>query len=72
MGKVPAILEGSQKPLYESLICAEYLDEKYPGKKLLPSDAYERARQKILIEVISQKVLTSCLEVQSRYALPTM
>jgi glutathione S-transferase len=57
LGKVPAIEEAGKKPLFESLIVAEYLDEKYPGaKQIVPKDAYEKARQKVLIEVISQKV----------------
>ena len=57
LGKVPTIEEPGKKPLFESLIVAEYLDEQYPGtRKVLPTDAYEKARQKVLIEVLSQKV----------------
>ncbi len=57
LGKVPAIEIPGKQPLFESLICAEYLDEAYPGDKTISSsDPYEKARQKVLIEVISQKV----------------
>ncbi len=35
--------------VYESDICDEYLDQKYPDNKLLPDDPYQRARAKILM-----------------------
>lgn len=57
LGKVPTIEEPGKEPLFESLIVAEYLDEQYPGtRQVLPKDAYEKARQKVLIEVLAQKV----------------
>ncbi|XP_006880015.1 PREDICTED: glutathione S-transferase omega-1 isoform X1 [Elephantulus edwardii] len=57
-GLVP-VLETSQGQLiYESSITCEYLDEVYPGKKLLPDDPYEKACQKMVFELFSQ-VLTS-------------
>ncbi|XP_011812726.1 PREDICTED: glutathione S-transferase omega-1 isoform X5 [Colobus angolensis palliatus] len=57
-GLVP-VLENSQGQLiYESPITCEYLDEAYPGKKLLPDDPYEKACQKMILELFS-KVLTN-------------
>uniref|UniRef100_A0A2I3G1W8 Glutathione S-transferase omega n=2 Tax=Hominoidea TaxID=314295 RepID=A0A2I3G1W8_NOMLE len=57
-GLVP-VLENSQGQLiYESAITCEYLDEAYPGKKLLPDDPYEKACQKMILELFS-KVLTN-------------
>ncbi|XP_007470504.1 PREDICTED: glutathione S-transferase omega-1 isoform X1 [Lipotes vexillifer] len=56
-GLVP-VLENSQgQVIYESAITCEYLDEAYPGKKLLPHDPYEKACQKMVFELFS-KVLT--------------
>ena len=53
-GLVP-VLENSQGQLiYESAITCEYLDEVYPGKKLLPEDPYEKARQKMVFELFSK------------------
>ncbi len=51
-----------QKPLYESVVICEYLDEVYNdpernGPSLLPPDAYERARCRIWIDHISSKIL---------------
>ncbi|XP_054936823.1 glutathione S-transferase omega-1 isoform X3 [Physeter macrocephalus] len=57
-GLVP-VLENSQgQVIYESAITCEYLDEAYPGKKLLPDDPYEKACQKMVFELFS-KVLTN-------------
>ncbi|XP_054291925.1 glutathione S-transferase omega-1 isoform X1 [Pongo pygmaeus] len=53
-GLVP-VLENSQGQLiYESAITCEYLDEAYPGKKLLPDDPYEKACQKMILELFSK------------------
>uniref|UniRef100_U3KNA2 Glutathione S-transferase omega n=1 Tax=Oryctolagus cuniculus TaxID=9986 RepID=U3KNA2_RABIT len=50
-GQIP-VLENSQCQLiYESVIACEYLDDAYPGRKLFPYDPYERARQKMLLEL---------------------
>uniref|UniRef100_A0A8C5YL15 Glutathione S-transferase omega n=1 Tax=Marmota marmota marmota TaxID=9994 RepID=A0A8C5YL15_MARMA len=50
-GQVP-VLETSQCQLiYESVITCEYLDDAYPGRRLFPYDPYERARQKMLLEL---------------------
>lgn len=51
-GTVPAVqlpAEGN-KSLYESLIIADYLDEKFPQRQLYPSCPYDKARDKILIK----------------------
>jgi glutathione S-transferase len=52
LGKVPAV-EYNDQIVYESLVVAEYLDEKFPdAPRVLPTDPYERARHKMLIERI--------------------
>jgi glutathione S-transferase len=61
---VPAGGQGGkeQKPLYESLVLCEYLDEAYAdekqfGPRLLPEDAYERARCRLWIDHVSTKII---------------
>jgi len=51
--KVPTI-EHDGKIIYESLILTDYLDEVFKsGKKILPQDTYEIAKQRMLIERLS-------------------
>ncbi|XP_035124890.2 glutathione S-transferase omega-2 isoform X2 [Callithrix jacchus] len=50
-GQIP-VLETSQCQLiYDSVIACEYLDDAYPGRKLFPYDPYQRAWQKMLLEL---------------------
>ncbi|KAH8302975.1 hypothetical protein KR044_012805, partial [Drosophila immigrans] len=59
LGKVPALQLTSVdgKPaLVESLVIAEYLDEQYPERKLYPTDALQKALDKILIERLAPAV----------------
>ncbi|CAN8101562.1 unnamed protein product [Discula destructiva] len=51
-----------QKPLYESTVLCEYLDEAYSdaehyGPRLLPEDVYERARCRLWIDHVSTKIV---------------
>ncbi|XP_013013871.1 glutathione S-transferase omega-1 [Cavia porcellus] len=65
-GLVP-VLENSQGQLIrESVITCEYLDEAYPGKKLLPADPYEKACQKMIFELFSKvsSLTTSIFRLQ--------
>uniref|UniRef100_A0A8C6MLH1 Glutathione S-transferase omega n=1 Tax=Moschus moschiferus TaxID=68415 RepID=A0A8C6MLH1_MOSMO len=56
-GLVPVLETSLGQLICESAITCEYLDEAYPGKKLLPGDPYEKACQKMVFESFS-KVLT--------------
>lgn len=52
----------NQKPLYESSVICEYLDEVYAdtarhGPALYPENAYERARARIWIDHVSGKIV---------------
>lgn len=60
---VPVGDDGKElRPLYESLVICEYLDEAYTdeaanGQPLLPGDAYQRARCRLWIDHISSRVV---------------
>jgi len=62
---VPVSEDGSQsKPLIESSVICEYLDEVYSdkskyGSRLMPEDPYERARARIWIQFIGTNILPS-------------
>lgn len=48
------------RPLYESTVICEYLDEKYPDAgvgRLLPEDVYERARCRIWIDHVGSRII---------------
>ena len=47
------------KPLYESNIINEYLEEAYPDyqQRLFPSDPYEKARAKIWIDFVTSRII---------------
>ena len=48
MGFVPA-LERDGEVLYESMVCAQFVDDAFPQAKLTPSDPLAKARQMMLI-----------------------
>ncbi|KAI1424873.1 putative glutathione S-transferase [Xylaria sp. FL1777] len=58
-GLVPTLEVAPGKPLYESNILCEYLDEHYADHKpqLRPSDDYERARCRIWTDFVTTRVI---------------
>ncbi|XP_067995528.1 glutathione S-transferase omega-1 [Melanerpes formicivorus] len=54
LGLVPVLETSKGQLICESAITCEYLDEAFPGKKLMPSDPYERACQRMLLEQFSK------------------
>ncbi|KAF3941022.1 hypothetical protein ABW19_dt0201574 [Dactylella cylindrospora] len=67
-GLVPTLsvptADGSSKPLIESAVICEYLDEVYSdptkyGKRLVLEDPYERARARIWIQFVGSNILPS-------------
>lgn len=50
-GLVPALVEGSERPLIQSLAILEYIDEKHPNPPLLPRGLRERAYVRALAQV---------------------
>lgn len=51
MGKMPAFEDGG-KYLAESSVILEYLEDAYPQKPLLPKDAMERGRVRLLARIV--------------------
>jgi glutathione S-transferase len=57
---VPVDKEGKeQRPLYESLVVCEFLDEEYGGdaERLMPKGTYERARARLWINHIATRIV---------------
>ncbi|XP_047517316.1 pyrimidodiazepine synthase-like [Pieris napi] len=53
LGKVPALEIADGVCITESLIVSEYVDEVFSQRPLLPKDSLKRAKDKILVEMIS-------------------
>jgi len=58
-GLVPTLEAPNGKPLYESNVICEFLEDAYPGHgmRLLPEDAYERARCRIWMDFCGKRVV---------------
>ena len=54
-------LQYDDKPLYESIVVGEFLEDAYPdhGLKLLPSDPYQRAVGRIWTDFVTSRVIPS-------------
>ena len=48
-GQVPILEDYDGRILYESMVCAQYVDDSNPQSRLTPFDAWEKARQSMLI-----------------------
>uniref|UniRef100_A0A336JYM0 Autophagy protein 5 n=1 Tax=Culicoides sonorensis TaxID=179676 RepID=A0A336JYM0_CULSO len=56
-GKVPALkVSDETTPIIESVVIADYLDEKYQQNKLQPNDLYQKAIDRVLVEQFSNVI----------------
>jgi maleylpyruvate isomerase len=56
MCKVPVLELDDGRAIVESLAIIEYLDEAYPEPPLFPADRYERARARMLAEMVNSGI----------------
>ncbi|XP_062287017.1 glutathione S-transferase omega-1-like [Scomber scombrus] len=72
-GLVPTLETPAGEVVYESPITCEYLDEVYPEKRLLPSNPFGKAQQKMMLEHFSKvsymktfiQIMTTFLKLNS-------
>ncbi|KAK2795462.1 hypothetical protein FQN52_005229 [Onygenales sp. PD_12] len=69
-GLVPTVaapLASGSKPIYESNIINEYLEDAHPNHThLLPSDPYERARARIWIDFVGSRIIPNLRNLETK------
>jgi len=63
--KKTPVLVHNEKPLCESMIIVEYLDEIWPHNPLLPSNPYNRALARFWVNYTEETVLLENLQISS-------
>ena len=62
-GKVPVLVDGDGV-IYESAILNEYLEEKFPQVRLMPSDPLLRSKARIWIDFMNTRVHPAASDLQ--------
>ena len=62
-GKVPVLVDGDGV-IYESAIVNEYLEEKFPHVRLMPSDPLVRSKARIWIDFMNTRVHPAASDLQ--------
>jgi glutathione S-transferase len=62
-GKVPVLVDG-EGVIYESAILNEYLEEKFPQVRLMPSDPLLRSKARIWIDFMNTRVHPTASDLQ--------
>lgn len=53
---VPTLQLDEKRKLHESLVICDYLDTAYPGNNLIPTDPYEFAMHKLIVQDFNKSI----------------
>jgi glutathione S-transferase len=60
---VPVLVDG-EGVIYESAIINEYLEEKYPEMRLLPTDSLKRAKVRVWVDFFNTRIHPTASDIQ--------
>ena len=63
MRRIPVLVTGSGETLFEASVIAEYLEERFPEKPMMPADPKDRAQIRIIMRLLDLDVLPSIIPV---------
>ena len=66
---IPALVRGNGRPLYDSVVIAEYVDALVPEPRLIPEDIEERAEVRRW-EALANGIMDASVAISHSYVIP--
>jgi glutathione S-transferase len=70
MNRIPVLITGSGETIVESVVIAEYLEERFPEPALLPPDSKDRALVRMFARITDLDVLTPTMKLFELHFVP--
>lgn len=70
MNRIPVLITGSGETIVESVVIAEYLEERFPEPALLPGDSKDRALVRMFSRIVDLDVLTPVTRLFELHYVP--
>jgi glutathione S-transferase len=70
MNRIPVLITGSGETIVESVVIAEYLEERFPEPALLPADPKDRALVRMFARITDLDVLTPTMKLFELHFVP--
>lgn len=70
MNRIPVLITGSGETIVESVVIAEYLEERFPEPALLPADSKDRALVRMFARITDLDVLTPAMKLFELHSVP--
>jgi glutathione S-transferase len=70
LNRIPVLITGSGETIVESVVIAEYLEERFPDPALLPEDSKDRALVRMFARITDLDVLTPTMKLFELHSLP--
>jgi glutathione S-transferase len=70
LNRIPVLITGSGETIVESVVIAEYLEERFPEPALLPADSKDRALVRMFSRIVDLDVLTPVMRLFELHFVP--